>query len=72
MAQLMKKNPKCATCEHLQQCCGGCMVEDITDDGDYLVPDQKTCFFHKHVGEAAVREVADAAVREVRDEGTSL
>ncbi len=48
------------------------MVEDITDDGDYLVPDQKTCFFHKHVGEAAVREVADAAVREVRDEGTSL
>lgn len=62
VAQLMEKNPECATCEHLRQCCGGCMVEDITDDGDYLVPDQKTCFFHKHVGEAAVREVADAAI----------
>ena len=38
------------------------MVQGITDDGDYLVPDPRICYFHKHVGEQVVREVADAAI----------
>ena len=27
-----------------------------------LVPDSRCCYFHKHVGEQAVRAVADAAI----------
>ena len=39
------------------------MVEGITDEGDYLVPDGRCCYFHQHIGENAVRAVADAAIR---------
>ncbi|MBR3316473.1 MAG: radical SAM protein [Atopobiaceae bacterium] len=63
VGDLIAKNPECAECEHLEACCGGCMVEDITDDGDYLVPDGRCCYFHKHIGEQAVRDAADAAIR---------
>lgn len=38
------------------------MVKNITDDGDYLVPDLRCCYFHKHIGEQAVREAVDAAI----------
>ena len=62
VADLIAKNPECAKCEHLPECCGGCMIQDITDDGDYLVPDSRCCYFHKHIGEKAVREAADAAI----------
>lgn len=62
VADLTAKNPECAACEHLLSCFGGCMVNGITDDGDYLVPDPQICWFHKNVGPAAVREVADAAL----------
>ena len=55
--------PACAACEYLPRCCGGCMVEGITDEGDYLVPDERCCYFHRHIGEDAVRAVADAAIR---------
>lgn len=58
VADYLEKNPECAACEYLPKCCGGCMLQDITDDGDYLVPDSRTCYFHKHIGEEAVREVA--------------
>ena len=61
VSDLLEKNPGCASCEYLPRCCGGCMVEDITDDGDFLVPDRRCCF-HKHIGESAVRAVADAAI----------
>ena len=62
MSDLLAKNPECAACEYLPVCCGGCMVEGITDDGDYLVPDLRCCYFHKHIGEQAVRKAADAAI----------
>lgn len=62
VADLLGKNPECAQCEHLSACCGGCMIQGITDEGDYLVPDDRCCYFHKHIGEAAVREAADAAI----------
>ena len=55
MSDFLKKNPECASCEYLTKCCGGCMLEGITDDGDYLVPDRRICFFQKNIGEAAVR-----------------
>jgi radical SAM protein with 4Fe4S-binding SPASM domain len=63
VSDLLKKNPACAACEFLPKCCGGCMVEGITDEGDYLVPDGRCCYFHQHIGENAVRAVADAAIR---------
>lgn len=63
IADLLARNPECAACEHLPRCCGGCMVSSITEEGDYLVPDQRLCYFHKHIGEAAVRSVADGAIR---------
>ena len=62
VSDLLAKNPECAACEYLPECCGGCMVESITDEGDYLVPDARCCWFYKHIGENAVRAVADAAI----------
>lgn len=62
VSDLLEKNPACAECVHLPACCGGCMVESITEDGDYLVPDQRCCYFHKHIGEQTVRQIADAAI----------
>lgn len=63
ISDLLAKNPECAACEHLPVCCGGCMVQGINDEGDYLVPDDRCCYFHKHIGEAAVRDAADAAIQ---------
>ncbi|MBP3205333.1 MAG: radical SAM protein [Lachnospiraceae bacterium] len=67
ISDYLKKNPECVECKYLAKCCGGCMVQDITDDGDYLVPDRRICYFHKHIGEAAVHEVADAAILRTGD-----
>jgi radical SAM protein with 4Fe4S-binding SPASM domain len=68
VSDLLARNPECASCEFLRRGCGGCMIEGITDDGDYLVPDRRCCYFHKHIGEDAVRAVADAAIRRFRPE----
>lgn len=62
VADLLAKNPECASCEHLPNCCGGCMAQNMTDDGDFLVPESRCCYFYKHVGEQAVRDIADAAI----------
>ena len=62
VGDLVDRNPACAECPHLMKCLGGCMVEDVTDDGDYLVPDSRCCHFFKHIGEQAVRDAADAAI----------
>ncbi len=62
ISDLLKKNPDCASCGFLPVCCGGCMVESMKEDGDYLVPDKRCCYFHKHIGEDAVRRAADAAI----------
>ena len=58
----LDRNPDCRSCEHLPACLGGCMAEDITEEGDYLVPDQNCCYFHQHIGESSVRAAADLAV----------
>ncbi len=62
VSDLIAKNPDCEKCEHLSSCLGGCIVEDISDEGDYLIPDHRCCYFHKHIGEAAVRAAADEAI----------
>ena len=62
ISDLLKKNPECAACEHLPRCGGGCMLESMTEDGDFLVPDQRSCYFHRKIGEQAVRDVADKAI----------
>ena len=59
---LANKNPDCLDCEHLRKCCGGCMVQGITEEGDFLIPDDQICNFYKNIGEDAVREVADNAL----------
>ena len=64
MADYLAAQPKCAACPHLNECGGGCLVECIDDDGNFLVPDERVCHFFRCVGEAAVREVADAAIQE--------
>lgn len=60
--QMIDHNPECCDCEHIYRCCGGCMVEGTTPDGDFLNYDPHCCWFHKSIGEAAVRAVADAAI----------
>ena len=62
ISKFLEKNPECAECDKLMVCHGGCMLADITDDGDYLVPDKRCCYFHKHIGEDEVRKVADEAI----------
>ena len=41
VADFLAKNPECRDCEHLGHCTGGCMLADITDEGDFLVPDKR-------------------------------
>ena len=62
----LNRNPDCRSCEHLPVCLGGCMAEDITEEGDYLVPDRNCCYFHQHIGESSVRAAADLAVQRQR------
>ena len=62
LSDLLEKSAECQACEHWGRCIGGCMLNGITDEGDYLVPDPMACWFHKHVGEEAVRKVADDAL----------
>ena len=42
------------------------MVEDMSADGDFLVPDRTCCYFHKYIGEDAVRAAADRAIEKFR------
>ena len=63
VSDYLSHNPECVKCEYLPSCMGGCMLQDITDEGDYLVPDKRACYFHRNIGEKAVREVADAAIK---------
>ena len=72
LMDLIAKNPECKACEHLAACGGGCMLESITEEGDFLVPDQSACWFHKHVGEAGVREAAAEGIRASRASSSPL
>ncbi len=55
-------NPECVECEHFREYGGGCMAEGMAKCGSYLAKDERACYFHKHIGEKAVREAADAAI----------
>ena len=62
VSDLIERNPQCAACEHLHRCGGGCMTQDMSKEGDFLTPDSRCCYFHKHIGETSVREAADSAI----------
>ncbi len=38
------------------------MAEGMAKCGSYLAKDERACYFHKHIGEKAVREAADTAI----------
>ena len=67
ISDLLAKNPECAACEFLRKCCGGCMIEGITDEGDYLVPDGRCCYFHRQIGEDAVRAAERENMMKIAD-----
>ncbi len=62
LSQLWDANPECKECEHLGKCSGGCMVSDISDDGNFLIPDQRNCYIHKHIGIENIRKAIDEAI----------
>ena len=62
LAQVKEHNPDCRECELFPRCAAGCMTQSMTEDGDYMIHDQRMCYFHKHIGEDAVRKVADEAI----------
>ncbi len=49
-----------------EKCTGGCLVQGITEDGDFLRPDPKLCWFFRNKGAGAVKEVADAAISRIK------
>ena len=63
VSDLLEKNISCRNCKYLPKCCGGCMLESIKYDVDYLVPDERCCYFHKHIGEERIRKIADTAIK---------
>ena len=63
LSDLLEANPECKECEHFGKCTGGCMVSDITDDGNYLIPDQRNCYIHKHIGVENVKKAIDDAIK---------
>lgn len=46
----------CADCEHFPVCRGGCMLNGMTAEGNFLVPDPSACYFYKNVGVSRIRE----------------
>lgn len=62
VSDFLAANEECRTCEHFRACCGGCMAEGMSRTGSCLSRDERCCYFHRHIGEAAVREVADRSV----------
>ena len=64
VADFLKDNPECEECGSMLECLGGCMLEGMTHGPDGLGPDPKACYFHRKIGEAAVRAAADMAIRD--------
>lgn len=62
LSDLWDANPECKECEHLGKCSGGCMVADISDDGNYLIPDKRVCYAHKHIGIDNIKKFIDDAI----------
>lgn len=63
VSDLLDNDKECRSCPHLNKCCGGCMLESMTEDGEYRVRDKRICYFYKNIGEHAVNEVADTAIK---------
>jgi len=63
LSDVLKHNPECASCQYWPRCTGGCMVECMNEEGDYLIPDRRICYFHRNIGEEAVRQIADEAIQ---------
>lgn len=61
LSDLLEENPACRECGLITSCAGGCMLEDITEDGNYLVPDQRNCYIFRHIGIENVRKAIDGA-----------
>lgn len=66
ISDLLDNDNECKECPYLPKCCGGCMLQDMTDDGDYKVHDKRICHFFKQIGEQEVRDVADAAIKAMK------
>ena len=62
VSDFMRMNPECAECEHFRACGGGCMAQGMAQCGNYIAKDERACYFHRYIGERAVREVADRAI----------
>ena len=62
LSAFLDKNKECQNCEHFRKCLGGCMLEGINDEGDYLIPDPQACYFHKHNIAEIIRKTADDAI----------
>lgn len=63
MEDLIAAEPECAQCPHLAKCGGGCCpMEGLSETDEYPRKVSGACYFHKNIGEAAVRQVADAAI----------
>ena len=61
-SDFLSANSECAECEYFRVCCGGCMAEGMASCGSPLGRDPRCCWFHRHIGEKAVREAADRAI----------
>ena len=62
VSDFLRMNPECAACEHFRDCGGGCMAQGVAQCGDHFAKDERSCYFHRRIGEQAVRRVADQAI----------
>ena len=65
VSDFLRVNPECAECEHFRVCGGGCMAQGMAQCGDHFARDERACYFHRHIGEQAVRKVADEAIKKM-------
>lgn len=65
ISDFLEVNEECRNCEHLRACCGGCMAEGMSKTGSCLSKDDRCCYFHKNIGEKAVRDTADKAIEKL-------
>ena len=68
VSDFLRHNPECAECGHFPACGGGCMAQGMAQCGSYFARDERACYFHRHIGEEAVRAVADRAIENLYGE----
>ncbi len=64
LSDVRARNEECRECEHFNACGGGCMAAGMEEDAPCGTCDRNACWFHKNLGEEAVRAVAEAAIAE--------